>query len=526
MGFHPLGIVFAPNQIRNSIRSCGPDLEADHRVHSNFVLSLREAGVTLCRPKKHDSKYQLCKVNMPNLRRLSLENPATNEVFNTLTMPDDEELRAMLARARQAFEKWRRSPVSQRIEITHRFVDEMLRRQDDIAREITLQMGKPIKQARAEVVTMAERARYLAAIAAQALADEVLPAKEGFFRKIAHEPHGVVLDIAAWNYPLLIAINIVATAILAGNAVLLKHSSLTPLCAMRMAEAYAAAGLPEGVLQAVTADRTSGDYLVKSPEIDAVFFTGSVAGGYEVYQKAAAGLKPAGLELGGKDPAYVRSDADIAFTVPNVADGAFYNCGQSCCAVERIYVHKKIYDEFLESFLKEVQSYRLGDPLSEETYLGPLAQKKQIGVLEEQIDEAVRRGAKVVLGGKVTYVGGRGNYFEPTVLVDVTNDMRVMQEESFGPIIGILPVAGDEEAVRLMNDSRYGLTASIWSRDQEAALQLAAQIQAGTVYLNRCDYLDPALPWTGYKESGLGCSLSHHGFREVTKMKSYHFRLA
>ncbi len=463
---------------------------------------------------------------MPNSRRLSLENPATNAVFKTLEMPDEKELHAMLARARHAFEKWHRVPISQRVEITLRFVDEMLKLQEEIAREITLQMGKPINQARAEVETMAGRARYLAGIAEEALADEVLPEKTGFFRKIAHEPRGVVLDIAAWNYPLLISINIVAPAILAGNAALLKHSSLTPLCALRMQEAYAAAGLPEGVLQAVTIDRSGGDFLVKSPEIDAVFFTGSVAGGYEVYQKAATGLKRAGLELGGKDPAYIRADADLTFAVPNVADGAFYNCGQSCCAVERVYVHKKIYEEFLEAFLQEVQSYRTGDPLSEVTYLGPLAQKKQISVLQEQIDEAVRRGAKVLLGGKAMHVNGHGNYFEPTVLVSVSNDMLLMQEESFGPIIGIMPVAGDEEALRLMNDSRFGLTASIWSRDQEAALQLAAHIQAGTVYLNRCDYLDPALPWIGYKESGLGCSLSHHGFREVTRMKSYHFRLA
>ena len=463
---------------------------------------------------------------MPTSRSLALENPATNEVFRSLAMPDPEELQKMLQRARQAFEDWRWTPVRERIEITQRFIDEMLKRRKEIAREITVQMGKPIKQAAAEVATMADRARYLAAIAEQALADEILPENPGYYRKIAHEPHGVVLDIAAWNYPLLISINIVAPAILAGNAVLLKHSSLTPLCALRMQEAYAAAGLPEGAMQAVTTDRAGGDFLVKSAEIDAVFFTGSVAGGYEVYQNAAHRLKRAGLELGGKDPAYVRVDADLNFTVANVADGAFYNCGQSCCAVERVYVDQKIYTRFLQAFLQEVQSYRLGDPLSEQTYLGPLAQKQQIGVLEGQIEEATRRGAEVLLGGRTTQANGRGNFFEPTVLVNVTNDMQVMQEESFGPIIGIMPVAGDEEALRLINDSRYGLTASIWSRDEEAALRLAPHIQAGTVYLNRCDYLDPALPWMGYKESGLGCSLSHHGFREVTRMKSYHLRLA
>ncbi len=463
---------------------------------------------------------------MPHAHQLALENPATNEIFKTLEMPDKKALHAMLQRARQAFGNWRGTPIAERATLTHRFIDEMMKRQEEIAREITLQMGKPIKQARAEVATMAERARFMAAIAAEALADEILAEKPGFFRKIAHEPRGVVLDIAAWNYPLLISINIVAPAILAGNAVLLKHSSLTPLCALRLQEAYAAAGLPEGVLQAATVDRNGGDFLVQAPEIDAVFFTGSVAGGHEVYQKAAAGLKRVGLELGGKDPAYVRADADLAFTVPNVADGAFYNCGQSCCAVERIYVHKEIYDEFLEACLKEVQSYKLGNPLADETYLGPLAQKKQMGVLEEQIEEAVHRGAQVLLGGKATLVNGHGNYFEPTVLVNVSNDMKVMQEENFGPIIGIMPVGGDEEAVRLMNASRYGLTASIWSRDEQAALRLAPHIQAGTVYLNRCDYLDPALPWVGYKESGLGCSLSHHGFMEVTRPKSYHFRRA
>jgi len=459
------------------------------------------------------------------MRTLALENPATNEIFKTLEMPEENQLHAMIQIAQGASAQWRWTPVAERVALTQRFIEEMLKGQEDIAKEITLQMGKPIQQSRAEVVTMTERARYLAAIAETALADEILPEKTGFFRKIVQEPRGVVLDIAAWNYPLLIAINIVAPAILAGNAVLLKHSALTPLCALRLQEAYAAAGLPAGVLQAVTVDRRGGNYMVQAPGVDAVFFTGSVAGGYEVYGQAARKLKRVGLELGGKDPAYVRADADLAFTVPNIADGAFYNCGQSCCAVERIYVAQKIYARFLEAFLQEVQSYRLGDPASEETYIGPLAQKKQISVLEKHIDQAVQRGAKVVLGGRATSLNGRGNFFEPTVLVQVTNDMTVMQEESFGPIIGIMPVAGDEEAVHLMNDSRYGLTASIWSRDQDAALKMAPHIQAGTVYLNRCDYLDPALPWTGYKESGLGCSLSHHGFREMTKTKSYHWKL-
>ncbi|MEK7729652.1 MAG: aldehyde dehydrogenase family protein [candidate division KSB1 bacterium] len=409
---------------------------------------------------------------------LSLENPATNEVLQTLAMPDAEQVRAMIANARRAALAWRWTSMAERIAITQRFVAEMRKRQEEVAREITLQMGKPIKQARNEVNTMIDRANYMAEIAPAALADEMLPDKLGFMRKIAHEPRGVVLDIAAWNYPLLISINIVAPAILAGNAVLLKHSSLTPLCALRMQEAYRAAGLPEGVLQAVVIDREGAEALLTSPAIDAVFFTGSVPGGYEVYKKAAAGLKRVGLELGGKDPAYVRADADLATTVPNVADGAFYNCGQSCCAVERIYVDQKIYPEFLAAFLSEVKSYKTGDPLAEETYLGPLAQKKQVGVLEEQVREAVQRGAKVLLGGNAPTHNGRGNYFEPTIVVNVTNDMKAMQEESFGPIIGILPVAGDEEAVRLMNDSRFGLTASIWSRDEKAALELAPHIEA------------------------------------------------
>lgn len=457
---------------------------------------------------------------------LQLENPATNEIFQTLAMPDKDHVRAMIAQARDAFPAWRRTSLAERIAVTQRFVNEMRARQEEIAREITWQMGKPIKQARNEVNTMIDRAQYMAEIAPRALADEMLPDKPGFMRKIAHEPRGVVLDVAAWNYPLLIAINIVAPAILAGNAVLLKHSALTPLCALRMQEAYRAAGLPEGVMQAVVVDRTGAETLLTSPQVDAVFFTGSVPGGYEVYQAAARGLKRAGLELGGKDPAYVRADADLATTVANVADGAFYNCGQSCCAVERVYVDQKIYPQFLEAFLAEVQTYKLGDPLAEDTYLGPLAQKKQVGVLRAQVEEAVQRGAKVLLGGNATTWNGRGNYFEPTVLSHVTNDMKIMQEESFGPIIAVMPVAGDEEAVRLMNDSRFGLTASIWSRDEAAALKLAPQLEAGTVYLNRCDYLDPALPWIGYKESGLGCSLSHHGFMEVTRLKSYHFKLA
>ncbi|HOO56998.1 MAG TPA: aldehyde dehydrogenase family protein [bacterium] len=457
-------------------------------------------------------------------KEIRVENPATNEIYVTLDCMSPEEIDEATVRAHEAALGWKKTQLSERIETTYEFVKKLNDNIDSVSEEITRQMGKPLWQSRKEVGGCSGRALYMADIAESALEDLVTTCDGVDFRKIAFEPKGVILDIASWNYPLMVAVSVIAPAVLAGNAVLIKHSSQTPLCGKVFERLYREAGAPEGLVTAIVSDRESCGRLFESPLVNGVFFTGSVDGGYEVNRRASSLLVDTGLELGGKDPAYVREDADLPHAVAELADASFYNTGQSCCAVERIYVHKSLYERFVAEFLDVVSGYRLGDPMDETTYIGPLTQRKQLAVLQGQTDEAVSRGAELLMGGRTTDVGGRGNYFEPTVLAGVSNDMKVMQDESFGPIIGIMPVQDDEEALRLMNDSRFGLTASVWTSNQEKALALANVIQAGTVYMNRADFVEPELAWTGVKESGKGCTMSRIGFMNVTQPKSYNFR--
>jgi acyl-CoA reductase-like NAD-dependent aldehyde dehydrogenase len=333
----------------------------------------------------------------------------------------------------------------------------------------------------------------------------------------------VVLDIAAWNYPLLIPVNVVVPALVAGNTVLLKHSARTPLCGEHFERAFADPELP-GIVVNLDLDHDQTAALVADPQaVDYVAFTGSVAGGLAVYRQAARRVLDVGLELGGKDPAYVAADADLAYTVENVVDGACYNAGQSCCAVERVYVHREVYDEFVDRAQAALQDYRLGDPLDERTTMGPLASRSALDTLEAQVQDAVRRGGELRLGGR-RLADTRGNFFPPTLLVDVPNEAEVMQEESFGPLLPVRAVEGDEEALRQMNDTRYGLTASVWTRDRARADRFASELRAGTVYQNRCDYLDPALPWTGVGDSGKGSTLSPYGYYHLTRRRSINFR--
>jgi acyl-CoA reductase-like NAD-dependent aldehyde dehydrogenase len=359
-------------------------------------------------------------------------------------------------------------------------------------------------------------------IAEASLAPEVLPYEPAFHLRIEHEPLGVVLDIAAWNYPLLIAVNVVVPALLAGNAVLLKHSAKTPLAGVHFERAFASLPVPHLVTNLVLTHEET-ERLIQDERVDHVAFTGSVAGGRAVHRTAAQRFIDVGLELGGKDPAYVAEDADPDFAVANVVDGACYNAGQSCCAVERVYVHEKLAGWFLERAKKLVDEYVLGDPLDEKTTMGPLASAAALDVLEKQVADARKRGARVLAGGR-RLEGARGPFFQPTLLADCPNESAVMQEESFGPLVPVLVVKDDDEALRHMNDSRYGLTASVWTRDRARAERFVRELEAGTVYQNRCDYLEPSLPWTGVKDSGKGSTLSRYGFYQLTRRKSVHLR--
>jgi acyl-CoA reductase-like NAD-dependent aldehyde dehydrogenase len=452
----------------------------------------------------------------------TLINPANETVYRTIEPTPESELASNLQSMRRAQQAWRDVPVERRVEICRPFLDAFRSMKEKVALEITRQMGKPIQQARREVDTMLDRAETMMRLAPGALADDVLPPKPGFRRFIRHEPLGIVLDIPAWNYPLLIAVNVVVPALLAGNAVLIKHARLTPLCGDAFVEAFRKTDLPPDLIASIHVTHDTVRKLIEARAVDFISFTGSVEGGRQVYQEASKQLLDMGLELGGKDPAFVCEDCDFQFTVENLVDGAFYNCGQSCCAVERIYVMRPLFQRFVDAYVAEVEKYVIGDPEDERTTLGPLAQRKAVEFMEFQVQDAVAKGARVLTGGK--RLPGPGYYFQPTVLVNVDHSMSVMMEESFGPVIGILPVDSEEEAIRLMNDSPYGLTASIWTQDPERGERLGHQVATGTLYVNRCDYLDPELAWVGIKDSGHGCTLSHLGYLYLTRPKSFHIR--
>lgn len=411
-------------------------------------------------------------------------------------------------------------PLAERIAAVRSGLDYFRTHGDDIAADITAQMGKPITEARSEIKGLFERAEHMLAIAEESLAPEILPPKENLYRRIERAPLGVVLTIAAWNYPLLIAVNGVVPALVAGNSLLLKHSARTPLCGEHFQEAF---GHLSGLVSNLVLSHDQTKALIQDPRIDHVVFTGSVEGGRRVHQAAAGRFIDVGLELGGKDPAYVAEDADLVFTVANVVAGALYNAGQSCCAIERVYVHRSLYDDFIEKAADALARYQPGDPMDPGTTLGPLANRSARGVLDYQVKDALQKGARLVSGGG-PLEGSPGNFYRPTLLVDVASDADVMRKESFGPLLPVRAVDSAAQALAEMNDSRYGLTASVWTRSRDRAEWFAARLQAGTIYQNRCDYLDPGLPWTGVKDSGRGSSLSRYGYYALTRPKSIHFR--
>lgn len=456
---------------------------------------------------------------------IKLHSPIDGRLVAERQLASDADVDVTVNRAATAQQAWKQIVLNERASICHNAIDYFMENQQAIAHEITLQMGRPIQYAAGEIRGLTDRGRYMIEIAESALADRVIEDKGGFHRFIRREPLGVVVTIAPWNYPYLTAVNSIIPAIMAGNAVVLKHSSQTFLCAERFAEAFKQAGLPEDVFQFLHLDHEICLHLVSHELVNFVSFTGSVAGG-EIIEKALAGsFKGLALELGGKDPAYVRADANLAYAIENVLDGAYFNSGQSCCGIERVYVHESLFERFVEGAINQIHEHKLGDPLDPTTTLGPMISVKAAELVRGQIDEAVSQGAKACIDPHYFPRDEAGTaYLAPQLLTQVNQQMRVMSDESFGPVIGVMSVANDDEAIKLMNDSRFGLTASIWTEDEAVALAIGDQLQTGTVFMNRCDYLDPALTWAGVKQSGRGCALSALGYQQLTRPKSFHLK--
>jgi acyl-CoA reductase-like NAD-dependent aldehyde dehydrogenase len=458
-------------------------------------------------------------------RSIQVITPVDGSVYVERPLAEAGEIERALTQAAEAQAGWRRVPVAERAAILGRAVDAFLGHRHEIAEELSWQMGRPLAHAPGELGGFEERARHMIQLAADALADVAVAPRPGFTRFIRREPLGCVFVIAPWNYPYLTAVNSVMPALMAGNAVILKHSAQTPLCAERFAQAFAAAGLPSGIFRHLHLSHADTGRVIQDRRVDFVAFTGSVPGGQAIQAAAATRFIGTGLELGGKDPAYVRADADLGHAAENLADGVYFNAGQSCCAIERIYVHTEVYDEFVDRFVGFARGYRLGDPLDPETTLGPLVRLAAADLVRGQIEAAVRAGARALIDPAGFPAARAGTpYLAPQVLVDVDHGMAVMTEESFGPVVGIQKVASDRDAVALMNDSAFGLTAAIWTADEDAAIAIGDQVETGTWFMNRCDYLDPALAWTGVKDSGRGCSLSRLGYAALTRPKSFHLR--
>ncbi|MCO4762379.1 MAG: aldehyde dehydrogenase family protein [Myxococcales bacterium] len=453
-------------------------------------------------------------------------SPIDGSVYVERALATRADLDRVLDSAVTAQVTWRNTPLAERIAAVTRFVASFTANIDTLADELTWQIGRPSSQAAGEIRGFEERARHMLSIAEESLKDMPAAEKDGFVRFVRREPLGVVFALAAWNYPYLISVNAVVPALLAGNTVVLKQSDQTLLCAERFTEAGKAAGLPDGVLQHLHMSHGLVADAVQDPRVAHVAFTGSVGGGEAVHRASAGRFIAVGLELGGKDPAYVRADCNLPHAIESLVDGAFFNTGQSCCGIERIYVHRDVYAQFVAGYVELVKGYKLGDPRDPETNLGPVVRARNAASITAQIDAAIAAGARGLIDPAHFPAAKAGTpYLAPQVLVDVDHSMEIMTEETFGPVVGIMAVDSDDEAIALMNDSRYGLTASIWTSDMDAALRIGDQIETGTFFMNRCDYLDPALAWVGVKDSGRGCTLSSVGFEHLTRPKSYHLRV-
>ncbi len=453
---------------------------------------------------------------------MQLTNPANGRVFKEVQEDSAHSVAEKVRLLKTHQNSWAKVPLKERLAIISRFGELVKNNKDQLAETLTMEIGKPIQQSRNEIAGAHNRIEHLEKESERWLSEELVTTEGATKELIRYEPLGVVANISAWNFPYNVGYNVFLYALVAGNAVAYKPSELALLTGLSFQALLEEAGLPSHTFEVVVGMGEVGNHLLKN-EIDACFFTGSYATGKHIATQLAGRMIPVQLELGGKDPLYIMDDIEnLEQAAKNAAEGAFYNNGQSCCAVERIYVHEKVYDEFLAYFVEEVKAYPLGDPMEEGTFIGPLTRKQQPAILLAQVKDAVRKGAKVLCGGAIP--AREGFYFEPTVVTGVNHGMEVMKEESFGPIIGIQKVKDDEEAVKWMADTPYGLTAAVFSRDQVRALKVLGSLNVGTAYWNCCDRVSPNLPWSGRKNSGLGSTLSYQGIRVFTKPKAYQLR--
>ena len=451
--------------------------------------------------------------------------PIDNSVYLERTLSTEAEIDKVIESSKKSFQSWKNTSIEDRITIINKFIDNLIALKPEVSKEICWQIGRPISQCGNELRGFEERSRHMVKIAKESLQNIPATKNDEFDNYIYKSPLGVIFVMAPWNYPVITATNTIVPALLAGNTMILKHSSQTPRCAELIAQALENTGLPQGVFQVVHTDHQACEKIISDPRIAHVVFTGSVRGGQEVKKYIGTRFINVGLELGGKDPAYVRSDADINHAIENLVDGAMFNSGQSCCGIERIYVDQSIYKDFIDGFKNLTEQYKLGDPSKEDTNLGPVVRLSAANFIRSQMSEAEQQGAKRLIDESKFSISKEDNcYVAPQVMIDIDHSMRFMMEETFGPAVGIMPVKDHHEAKKLMNDSPYGLTASIWTKDLDFAKEFGRDIETGTFFMNRCDYLDPALAWTGVKDTGVGCSLSVLAFDQFTRPQSFHMR--
>jgi acyl-CoA reductase-like NAD-dependent aldehyde dehydrogenase len=452
---------------------------------------------------------------------MKIINPATEAVITELAEDNSAYIQSKYDAAKTAQKLWAKVPLSERIACIAKFNELMLANADKIATDLSSEVGKPIDQAKGEINGGVGRSKFFVENSEKYLAEEWAVSEGATREKITYEPLGVIANISAWNYPILVGMNVFIPALIGGNAVLYKPSEFSTLTGLNMAEMLWKAGVPKDVFQVVIGAKEAGEALLNLP-LNGYFFTGSYATGKYIAERVASKLVPLGLELGGKDPMYVCDDFDVKAAAVSGVEGAFYNNGQSCCAVERIYVHEKVYDEYVKEFIEEAQRMKIGEPDENGVFIGPLTREAQLAVILDQVNDAVSKGAKLLLGGK--RMARKGYYLEPTVFTDVDHSMKVMMEESFGPIIGIQKVKNDAEAIKLMLDTPYGLTSAVYTNDANRAEAIMSAMNSGTVYWNCCDRVSPNIPWSGRGNSGLGSTLSHAGIRTFVQPKAYHLR--